>query len=99
MATGGVDFSEFMDEHARIESELQNAGYSATYIIKAADKRRERGHYIAVFVTGDDIGSEIMKLLDFIESKEPKFGIKLLVYRPGRLDPTLAFVPAKQDKK
>lgn len=96
MATGGIDFSELMSEHARIEAELQNAGYSATYVIKALDRRNERGHFIGAFVTGDDLGSEIMKILDFIESKEPKFGIKLLVYRPGRLDATLAFVPAKK---
>lgn len=98
MATGGIDFSAFMSEHARIEAEIQGAGYTATYVIGTCGRRRESGHFIGVFVTDSDIGTAIMKLLDFVESKEPKFGIRLLIFRAERAEPTLAFVPAKEDK-
>lgn len=95
MTTGGIDFSAFMSEHARIETEIQGAGYTAAYVVKGGERRRESGHYIGVFVADcDHFGTAILKLLDFVESKEPKFDIKLVVFLPGRAEATIAFIPA-----
>ena len=92
----GTNFSELIAEYVRVEKALADAGYSVSYAICGQRTRTTEGHLIIVNAQSDKVGEEILKLLDFIETLQPAFGIFIAVSVPSMLEPVYAHVPAKK---
>lgn len=96
MAFVGTNFSELIAEYVRIEKVLQEAGYCAAYCICGEDRRTEHGHVIVVVGKGECIGEEVLKIADFVESRDPVFRISLMIYNKSTKQHIFASIPANK---